>query len=259
MYLATSILALILMLASSTALTAPALPTDAVELRQLAERYEHGRNVPQNQTKAMRLYCLATLKGDVDAYYQLGWMYFNGRGVAKSDAFAAGWFKQGAERGDPHALKMLDRITVSKQKQDHSCRLSNPTQSQIESWVKLWAPEYGLEAELVLAVIAVESNFNADAKSIKGALGLMQLIPATAKRFGVINIYDPAENMHGGMAYLQWLLRHFNGTVNYALAGYNAGEHAVKRYQGVPPYHETQTYIRRIAKLYPKTNHPTSN
>ncbi len=225
----------------------------------MAERYEHGRGVVQNYPKALRLYCLATLKGDVDANYQLGWMYFNSRGVARDDALAAGWFQRGADRGDPHAQRMLERLNTTKQKPDQSCNLSNPTQPQIEKWVRLWAPEYGLEADLVLAVIAAESNFDTKAKSHKGALGLMQLIPATAKRFGVTDAFNPAENMHGGMAYLQWLLRHFNGSVNYALAGYNAGEHAVERYHGVPPYQETKTYIRRIAKLYPKENHPITN
>jgi len=225
----------------------------------MAERYEHGRGVKQDYPKANRLYCLAALKGDINANYQLGWMHFNSRGVNRDDALAAGWFQRAADLGDPHALKMLDRLTTTTAKPDTSCILKNPTQQQIEQWVKLWAPEYGLDAELVLAVIATESNFVTKAKSPKGALGLMQLIPATARRFGVKDTFDPVDNMHGGMAYLRWLLEYFNGEVDFALAGYNAGEHAVKRYQGIPPYRETVNYIRRIAKLHPRANRQASN
>lgn len=234
-------------------------PLTSVDLRQLAENYEHGRGVAQNYQKAYRLYCMAVSRGDVEANYRLGWMYFNRRGVAKDNAMAAGWFKRGADRGDPHAQKMLGVISATQSKIDQSCTLTNPSRDQIEKWVRLWAPEYGLEPGLVLAVISAESNFNHKAKSHKGALGLMQLIPTTAKRFGVNDIFDPADNMHGGMAYLQWLLQHFNGDVQLALAGYNAGENAVERYQGIPPYKETRSYIHRIAKTYNKAVHQIPN
>ena len=76
----------------------------------------------------------------------------------------------------------------------------------------------------------------------------MQLIPATASRFGVENTWDPEQNLHGGMAYLRWLLDHFDGDVKLALAGYNAGEGAVERHGGIPPYAETQAYVKRIIK-----------
>jgi membrane-bound lytic murein transglycosylase MltF len=88
----------------------------------------------------------------------------------------------------------------------------------------------------------------AKARSPKNAQGLMQLIPATAQRFGVRNVWDPEQNLRGGMAYLQWLLQHFKGDVKLALAGYNAGEKAVERHGGVPPYRETQAYVKRIMK-----------
>lgn len=84
----------------------------------------------------------------------------------------------------------------------------------------------------------------------------MQLIPATAARFGVRNVFDPADNIRGGMAYLRWLLTHFKGDVTLALAGYNAGEGAVKKYGGVPPYKETRNYVRKIRRLYPADRHP---
>ena len=98
------------------------------------------------------------------------------------------------------------------------------------------APKYSLDPKLVLAVIEAESNFNPKARSPKNEQGLMQLIPATAQRFGVRNVWDTEQNLRGGMAYLQWLLKHFKGDVKLALAGYNAGEKAVERHGGVPPY-----------------------
>ena len=100
-----------------------------------------------------------------------------------------------------------------------------------------------------VAIIATESNFDARALSPKRAQGLMQLIPETAARFGVRNAMDPAQNIRGGMAYLRWLLAYFEGDVTLVAAAYNAGEGAVERYRGVPPYAETRAYVRRILAL----------
>ena len=99
---------------------------------------------------------------------------------------------------------------------------------------------------LALAVIAVESSGRPEAVSHAGAQGLMQLIPATAERFGVSDAFDAAENIRGGIAYLDWLIGHFEGDVVLALAGYNAGEGAVRRAAGVPPYAETRDYVPRV-------------
>lgn len=254
-----TLLLILILVPASPALNAANQPPTSVDLRQLAENYEHGRGVIQNYAKAYRLYCMAVSRGDVEANYRLGWMYFNRRGVEKNNALAAGWFKRAADRGDPHAQKMVEILSATQSRVDQSCTLTNPNRDQIEKWVHLWAPEYSLEPGLVLAVISAESNFNPNAESHKGALGLMQLIPTTAKRFGVNNAFDPADNMHGGMAYLQWLLQHFDGDVELALAGYNAGENAVAHYQGIPPYRETKEYIRRIAKTYQKAVHRIVN
>ena len=84
----------------------------------------------------------------------------------------------------------------------------------------------------------------------------MQLIPQTAKRFGVRDIHNPVQNLHGGMAYLRWLLAYFKGNLEYALAGYNAGEGAVKRYRGIPPYRETKDYVRKVIRTYGRRTHP---
>lgn len=120
----------------------------------------------------------------------------------------------------------------------------------IAEFVRLVAPDYQVPPQLVLAVMAAESNFNANAVSPKQAQGLMQLIPETASRFKVRNLMDPAQNIRGGMAYLRWLLAFFEGDVPLAVAAYNAGERAVERYRGVPPYAETQHYVRKVMALF---------
>jgi hypothetical protein len=94
----------------------------------------------------------------------------------------------------------------------------------------------------------VKRNDALAARSHKNAQGLMQLIPATARRFGVKDVWDPEQNLRGGMSYLRWLLDHFEGDVKLALAGYNAGEEAVRRYRGIPPYAETRAYVERISQ-----------
>lgn len=111
------------------------------------------------------------------------------------------------------------------------------------------AREFGVEEAVVRAIIHAESAFNPTALSRAGAQGLMQLMPATARRFGVTDAYDSGQNIRGGVKYLSWLLRRFNGDLTLAAAGYNAGEGAVDRHGGVPPYRETQYYVRRVAQL----------
>ncbi len=110
------------------------------------------------------------------------------------------------------------------------------------------AKKFDVDAALVSAVIKAESDFNSREVSNKGARGLMQLMPSTAERFGVTDSYDPAANIYGGVRYLRWLLQTFNGNADLAVAAYNAGEGNVWKYNGVPPFRETITYINRIAK-----------
>lgn len=113
------------------------------------------------------------------------------------------------------------------------------------------ASRLNVDPKFVDAVVRVESGYDVHAQSSKGAQGLMQLIPATAARFGVEDPFDPAENLRGGVTYLSELLRQFNGDVPLTLAAYNAGEGAVQRYGGVPPYAETRDYVRRVTDIYP--------
>ncbi len=122
---------------------------------------------------------------------------------------------------------------------------------RFSSIVDVAARSHGVEPALVQAVITAESGFNPNALSRKGASGLMQLMPDTARRYGVQNIFDPVENVHGGVRYLRDLLAMFNGDMRLALAGYNAGENAVIRAGNkVPPYVETQNYVPKVIDLY---------
>jgi soluble lytic murein transglycosylase-like protein len=111
------------------------------------------------------------------------------------------------------------------------------------------ARDYGVDEAIVRAIIHAESSFNPMALSHAGAQGLMQLMPATARRFGVSDSYNASQNIRGGVQYLSWLLKRFNGDLTLAAAGYNAGEGAVDRHGGVPPYQETQRYVARVGVL----------
>jgi soluble lytic murein transglycosylase-like protein len=134
--------------------------------------------------------------------------------------------------------------------------LIGPGRQSVEALIDRLAPQYALDPALVKQVVAAESAFDSNARSSKNAQGLMQLIPATAARFGVSNPWDPEQNLRGGMAYLSWLLGQFRGDVRLALAGYNAGEGAVARHGGLPPYAETRNYVAGIISRYGKTEHP---
>jgi hypothetical protein len=124
-------------------------------------------------------------------------------------------------------------------------------------WIIFRAGEKaGVDPRFIHAVIKQESRYDPKAVSHVGAQGLMQMMPATAKRFGLKDPFDPAKNVEAGTKYLKWLLKRFDGDVSLALAGYNAGEGSVDKYKGVPPYGETQDYVKKIVSNYGKTYHP---
>lgn len=233
---------------------------------ELATAYDHGEGIQKNADEAIKWYCKAALKGSVDAQRSLAWMFFNARGVNMDEALAVRWFTAAAKSGDEFSQKMLSRLDEKAHTPKTVCVIL-PTPywetekcskncRQVVKTVKQIAPGYNMEARLVLALIQQESNFNYKARSHKGAIGLMQLLPTTAKRFGVKNINDPVQNIKGGIRYLSWLLKLYEGNVALALAGYNAGENAVDRYNGIPPYKETRNYVKRIMKVYGKKYHP---
>lgn len=235
-----------------------------------ARQYEHGEGVLQDRGKAVELYCQAARRGSAEGQYALGWMYANGRGVDRNDKIAAKLFEMAAARNHADARKLLQFMPVSDKRkiQLPSClsknvyvRVNTPpgkyyVDQSVSALVKKLAPQYEIDPGLVLAVIAVESGFNTQAVSPKNAQGLMQLIPATAERFQVRDVFDPEENIKGGMAYLRWLLAFFKGDVALVAAAYNAGEGAVEKYRGIPPYPETVKYVDKIMARYNKTSHP---
>jgi len=248
------------------------------ELVRQALAYEHGEGVRRDPLKAASLYCEAARQFDAEAQYNLGWMYANGRGIARDDGQAAALFASASALGYAHAAQALrlvgdvprrlpDCMSAPYQPppitQAEFARLPGPSpfdalppwKKEIADAVEKLAPRYAIDSRLALAVIAVESNFQRNALSSKGAAGLMQLIPETAARFRVKSLYDVNENLRGGLAYLRWLLAYYQGRVPLAAAAYNAGETAVDRYGGIPPYAETRDYVRRVLRLYGSDQH----
>lgn len=126
----------------------------------------------------------------------------------------------------------------------------NASKVEIQHFVSSACEKYNVDPKLVMALIQQESNFNQNAISKAGAQGLMQLMPATAKSLGVTNAFNPEQNIDGGVKYLKGLLDRFHGNKILALAAYNAGPNAVDKHNGIPPYKETQNYVRNILKNY---------
>lgn len=140
----------------------------------------------------------------------------------------------------PRVASMTDTLTDGRR------RSSVPMPSGIEDLVETIAAQQSLSPRLIHAVIQAESNYNPTAISAKGALGLMQLMPATARRFGVTHVFDPVENIQGGARYLKYLLELYKDDTRLALAAYNAGEAAVAKYAGIPPFAETVNYVIQV-------------
>jgi len=241
------------------------------ELVARAVAYEHGEGVPKDPKIAATLYCQAARSGDPDAQFGLGWMYANGRGLPHDDRTAAGLFALAAAQRHEHAQRMLGVVGEHDRRLPECMRAGMPAAPDLDAdafadlppekqryaeLARTLAPGYGIRPRFALAVIATESNFEPRARSPKDARGLMQLIPDTATRFKVRNAFDPAENVHGGLAYLRWLLAYYRGQVTLVAAAYNAGENAVDRYRGVPPYAETRAYVQRIRRHFPGEEHP---
>ena len=146
-------------------------------------------------------------------------------------------------------VKKVDATLYTSSAQNKNTDKITPRQ-KIQEIVTRMSKKHGVDEKLVNALIKQESGFNPNAKSRVGAMGLMQLMPATAKGLGVTNPMDPEQNVDGGIKYLKSMLNKYNGNVILALAAYNAGPNAVDKYDGVPPYKETQNYVRSILANY---------
>jgi len=260
---ARAILRSVLLVVSAFAAVADGMD-DPGRLTEQAVGFENGEGVTKDFVRAVELYCRAAYLGYAEAQYGLGWMYANGRGVARDDAAAAALFSLAARQGHGYAKRMLqfmgqtdgDLPECMRDGLENGASPDTPERRKLVRMVWQLAPEYHVHPRLALAIIAAESNFNVTAVSPKNAQGLMQLIPGTAARFKVKNVFDPVQNVRGGLAYLRWLLAYYKGDVTLVAAGYNAGEKAVDRYRGIPPYPETRNYVQRILKLFKQAQHP---
>ena len=272
--LITSLVAGFLLFAVSPAPTFAAQEKTAETWRALREEalaFEHGEGVPRNSEKAIALYCQGAKTGDPEARYSLGWMYMNGRGLPRNDGMAAYFFKLAADQGHEPSRKMLpfvgkpvtetpeclsEKIAFSDPSNMSDWVFTNEKQRRLAGLISRLAPEYGVSPQFAYAVARTESNLNPNALSPKNAQGLMQLIPDTSIRFNVKKPFDPEQNVRGGLSYLRWLLAYFKGDVALVAAAYNAGEGAVNRYLGIPPYAETRNYVQRILAVFPQREHP---
>lgn len=236
--------------------------------------------------KAANLYCQGAREGLIEAQYRLAMLFAFGQGVVQDRAVAASLLSLAAEQGHQEALNMLETIQYSSDKLP-DCVLKNvappraptpppvlqsginyagqpfesaekvsaklPKESRwLVGMIKQIATWHQVDPLLVLSIVNVESHFQTTAFSNANAMGLMQLIPATAERFNVKDAFDASQNVKGGVRYLRWLLKRYNGDIALVAAAYNAGEGAVDKYKGVPPYPETLDYVKKVLTHYPQ-------
>jgi soluble lytic murein transglycosylase-like protein len=193
---------------------------------------------------------------------KLIWVVWFAVSLCAADSGAPSVQFKSVVRSDPRTGKLVRSVVVSPKRVSAAVaapRVSTPAPAAgpapavpaaLDRTVREIAALHSLSPQLLHSVIQVESNYNPFAVSAKGALGIMQLIPATARRFGVANVFDASENIAGGARYLRFLLDMFKGDTRLALAAYNAGEGAVVKYGGVPPYAETQNYLTLVRKQF---------
>ncbi|MEX1167876.1 MAG: transglycosylase SLT domain-containing protein [Hydrogenophaga sp.] len=269
-----------------------AIPEEGADVAALVQRGQEAL-MGLEFSAAAQDYCSAARMGSADAQYRLARLLLQQRGLRRSHEQARFLMRMAAGQDHPAAKLYLQEINSLKSDPDlrPECipepppprplygtgwlppsydlaaepitsaelkRYISKLDQERQTWAKLVqerAPHYGVDPGLALSVVRAESNFDPRALSPANAQGLMQLIPATAQRFGVVDPLDPAQNIEGGLAYLRWLLKRFDHDVIKTTAAYNAGEGAVDRYKGVPPYPETQAYVERILRFYRSAVH----
>lgn len=277
-----AILLIIFLLATNNLALADEYLDDSIkkpELMQKAEKLE-----PIDPWKAASLYCEGARQGLIEAQYRLAMLFAFGQGVPEDRAVAASLLALAAQQGHHEAVNMLETIQYSSDKLPE-CVLSNvkpphapprpyfasskfsskggQTLDQVlnnlpkeRRWlielVKKIATWHEVDPRLALSIVSVESHFQTTALSSANAMGLMQLIPATAERFNVKNAFDASQNIKGGVRYLRWLLKRYHGDIALVAAAYNAGEGNVDKYKGVPPFPETQNYVKKVLMRYPQ-------
>jgi len=250
-------------------------PPVVADLLKRAVSAERDLKNAEGEWQAAKLYCEASRHGSAEAQFRLGMLYASGKGVPANRDLAASLFVAASMHGHSESQKMLETLELAADDLP-PCVLAAvapekaPAKGEIDGYIanlpasKRWivrlvdtiASWHKVDPKLVLSIISVESDFSASAQSNKQAQGLMQLIPDTAERFNVKNAYNASQNIKGGVAYLRWLLAYFEGDVSLAVAAYNAGEGAVNKYKGIPPYAETRQYVQKVRARYPLLHHP---
>ena len=280
-------LALVVLLAVAPLLHAevPAWTDEPIELVRLIERANRA-NTAGNRLVAARLYCTAAAHGSLEAQYQLARLYLGPLRARRGHDTGHVLLALAAQRGHARAETLLSSIrkplpanvdshlppclftsaalppaeadaVVPHEVVEHFIAGLPRTHRAHARLVQRLAPRFDVDARLALAIVRAESNFNPSARSPRNAMGLMQLIPDTAERFGVRDPFDPEQNVRGGLAYLKWLIARYDGDIARVAGAYNAGEGAVDRFGGVPPYAETEEYVRRILAFYRARRHGT--
>ncbi len=229
---------------------------------------EKGSSGFRDEALAVALYCEAARYGSAEGHYRSGLLKARGPDTVRDPVQAKFFLLHARELGHDQAGQTLASSGLADVRQDMPRCLTDdkayeasanfaessyrkqlpPARQGVAAMVAKLAPEYGIDPKLALAIAGVESNFDKQAVSPKNAVGVMQLIPATAERFNVRDRLDPEQNIRGGLSYLRWLTGHFGGDLVRVVAAYNAGEGAVRKHGGIPPYFETRAYVWRVLK-----------